>query len=135
MTIEGRAELDQRGIDKMLNTLVKRGKRLPLKRIAVIGDRSVKRNFQQQGRPKKWEPLKYRDGMILQDKGHLKKSIDIRIIASRADLKVYTDSDVAPHHQYGAPKANIPARPFMMWQPEDIVQIEKLLADHLVKGK
>lgn len=133
--------VDSRQVDRYLSSILARGKRIPLRRLATIGLRSVLRNFNEQGRPDKWAPLALkpngeprREGMILQDKGRLKKSIDWEGFASGTNLKVYTDLVYAPPHQYGWPEKHIPARPFMMWQPEDIKDMQKVLADHL-EGK
>lgn len=133
-----KVEVDGRRANRYLAQLVARGKRIPLRKLATIGIRSVHRNFQEQGRPVRWAPLKTlrdgtpsRSGMILQDKGRLKKSVDWEGFQAANNLKVYSDLIYAPPHQYGWPKRNIAARPFMMWQEEDIKQIQTVLLDHL----
>ncbi len=51
------AEVMDKDVLRLLRILTLKGKKLPMKRIAVIGSRSVNRNFQEGGRPEKWAPL------------------------------------------------------------------------------
>lgn len=150
-SIEIRAVVDDAAVEKLVRDLEARGRKLPLKRLGVIGVRSVTRNFRDQGRPDKWAPLGgvgynktgrdslgrfksmrgVRRGKILQDTGRLRNSVEAKILGV-ADLKVYTDLVYAPPHQFGWPKKGIPARPFMLWQEEDFSDIQTVLADHLI---
>jgi len=117
-----------------------KGSRLPLKRMAVGGVRSIGRNFQQEGRPKKWEALKKSPSRvkkkgrhkILQDKRRLMKSVKHKVLGFN-NFKVYTGLHYAGVHQFGYSKGNIPARPFMLWQKEDADALASIVANYLAK--
>jgi len=155
-------------VRQLMRRIMAAGQKLPMRRLLVIADRSVKRNFHEDGRPEKWKPLspltplnREKGGdRPLQDTGSLKKSIHGKVIGY-GNLMVYTDHPFAVFHQEGTrpyrirpkraarlrfnvpggmafPKVvhhpGIPARPFLLWQDEDIKAITKVLADHLTKG-
>ena len=137
-----KVELDDAEVRRQMRELIARGRRLPLKRVGVIGVASVLRNFRVGGRPKKWPPskrvqggrdskgrYKKRKGKTLQDTGRLMKSVDVAIYQNDMNVMIYTDLVYAPPHQYGWKERNIPARPFMLWQKQDIAKIQKLLGD------
>jgi phage gpG-like protein len=58
-----------------------------------------------------WADLKYRDGQPLRDKGHLASGFNLQV----SDLQFTIQNPVkyGVHHQFGAPKAHIPARPML----------------------
>lgn len=93
---------------------------------------SLTRNFEAEGRPTKWQPLKpvtikmKGSSNILQDSGGLKGSINAsNTERGNLSLKIYAGEKHGIFHQYGTKRA--PARPFMMFQDEDIKEIENIL--------
>lgn len=146
MTLRIHADVDDADVRKLLAQLQARGKRPPLRRIAVVGIRSILRNFREEGRPKKWESLKsqfaYRrgkkidrgSGKILQDTGRLRQSTEVEYRVP-ANVKLFSSLIYARTHQYGWKERNIPARPFMLWQSEDVRSIQQILLDHLTKAR
>lgn len=102
--------------------------------------RSIQRNFEAEGRPEKWAPLKaatirerirlgYGAGPILVRTGALKRGF-------RADWgpRSYRVSNLKfyfPFHQQGAPRANIPARPMLTLLPQDLAQFTRIARKHL----
>jgi len=77
---------------------------------------------------------------ILQDTGALKKSIAATTVG-RNGFVVYTklhskDGYYYPAvHQFGSLDGKIPARPFMVWQPEDIRDIKRIIIEHIRGGQ
>lgn len=57
-----------------------------------------------------WDALKYRQGRPLVDTGKLRGSMRSRITAG--GIVLTAGASYAVHHQFGAPRANVPARPF-----------------------
>ena len=121
--------IDSREVERRLHQIVAQGKALPLRRIGVIGHASIMRTFQEEGRPQKWAPIVARSGRPLQDQGDLKRSVHYRIIGA-SNVAITTKDWRAPFHQYGT--RTIPARPFMLWQREDIRKIVDLLRKHVL---
>lgn len=131
--------VDDKEAQRLLHLVLARGKALPLRRIGVIGVASTMRTFQAEGRPRRWPGLKAKygprvGGKPLQDQGDLKRSVNYRILGT-SDVAIYTNDSRAAHHQYGAPKASIPQRRFLLWQAEDIRKIVAVLQDHITGGK
>lgn len=59
-----------------------------------------------------WKPLLYRKGgRPLVDTGKLRGSLRARVTSD--GFEISTSVPYAKHHQFGAPKANVPARPFL----------------------
>lgn len=120
---------------------------------------SIRQNFNMGGRPEKWAPLsedtiraRRGDSRILVDTG------DLRFVASAFFIWTITDSSATVRdlpefvwygkvHQAGSKKAgkgasniseglgyvNIPARPFILFQPEDAKKIEDIFADWVAR--
>ncbi len=141
-----RSEVDTTKATRLIRAILSNGQRLPIRRMMVIGYRSVLRNFKEQGRPEKWAPLseaylesrpERRGGMILQDTGHHLRDTVKSAALGRFDFMVFTRSKIAPFHDHGDQMSGgkMPNRPFMVWQDEDIKSIEDILADHLIKGR
>jgi phage gpG-like protein len=140
-----RTDIDTKEVREALRKLRSRSMKIPYRRMMVIGHRSVLRNFHQGGRPQKWAALmrprrnETSKGKVLQDTTRMKGSIQPALVG-RDGFMVYTrlkskSGYLYPAaHQYGAPKANIVPRPFMLWQRSDILKIQMVLRDHLVKG-
>lgn len=102
---------------------------------------SVKENFEVEGRPK-WKRLKdetikarKRKGTwpskILTELSQLKNSISPR--STNTEAIVGTNVEYAATHQFGDASRNIPSRPFLMVQPQDIAEAERILLAHLLK--
>lgn len=106
-----------------------------------VGDimlKSIAENFRAGGRPP-WPPLKDAGtakgrrrrrvrGQLLDATGALARSIEARPIAG--GIAVGSDLPYAQAHQEGT--ATIPARPFLVVQPEDERAIVKVIEDYLV---
>lgn len=112
---------------------------------------SVKRNFEEEGRPTPWKKSK-RKGQTLTDSDTLRNSFTAN--ADSKSVTVGTIIEYAPHHQFGTrpyiirPKnkqalnipgigprkkvnhPGLPARPFLMLQKHDMEKILRLIAKH-----
>lgn len=111
----------------------------------IIGEivlRSVKNNFRQGGRPEKWKALspatlkKKRANTPLIDTKRLMNSLTYKAHADR--VEVGTNVIYGAIHQFGGPagrgrKVNIPARPYLMVQDEDWINIKETLTDYLIR--
>lgn len=131
-----------------------------LQAIGVYAVGSIQKNFEEQGRPKKWSPLspvtvalrlrgkrhKSGGGMkILQDSTDLKNSISERVVlgGSESYVAVGTNKQYARRQHEGYPgdkSAKLfsghrptPARPFLMLQEEDKPKIAKIVERALEK--
>jgi phage gpG-like protein len=105
---------------------------------------SLTMNFEDEGRPESWEPLaastiemKGSDA-ILQDTGDLKNSINasnterdkfsLKIWAGSEHGKYHQDPDKNPMDQFDMVNdRGMPMRPFMLFQDEDVKEIEEIL--------
>lgn len=137
------AHVDSRQVERYLSQIASRSRKLPLRKMAIVGQSSVLRNFQVQGRPEKWKALKEstvarrRKGSgqgsakILMDTGHMRGSISVQLLGA-SNFKVFTDVPYAPYPHYGT--KTMPARPYMMWQDEDISKLIWILQEHLIRG-
>lgn len=127
----------------------------PLKISGILMLRSIDQNFRQEGRPTKWIQLKQstidarRKGKgrgspkILQDTGLLRASINFKVDndsvkISPSSQSTYTKGgnayDVGAIHQFGAPRRNIPSRSFLLFQKEDINNIENIFIKFMEKN-
>ena len=114
----------------------------PLKKGGLIMLRSVDLNFQRSGRPKTWRPLakstlrwKIMHGYSpfpLIRSGDLRRSFVYRV-ENRNRLLVGTAVKYAPFHQFGT--RTMPARPFLVFQRQDIRQIKELILKHIAGAK
>ena len=138
--------LEDKELQSYLDQLVERTSDLrPLmKNIAGILEDSVEEDFQQQGRPK-WEGLAkstieqrvkkgYWPGKILQMRGELAASITSSYDENFAI--VGTNKVYAAIHQFGGKadrgkKAEVPARPYLMLEETDFIQIKNAINRHL----
>ena len=124
MGVEIKAEMDNKKVLRLLNDIKKRGGRPPLRRMAVVGTKSVMTNFKVGGRPK-WKPLaatkakgpsrgerrglpkakhgakkKKRSDKPLQDTRRMMQSVHAEYLGL-SNIKIATKHPIAPHHQYG----------------------------------
>jgi phage virion morphogenesis protein len=98
--------------------------------------RSVQLNFGQGGRPAKWQPLKSGNPSYLFKTGILLRSIQRSSGPNWAEVAT-AGLPYARIHQVGGMagrghRARIPARNYMMFQPEDIEYIKKALVKHII---
>lgn len=122
----------------------------PLKAAGVYMLGSIERNFQAQGRPDKWTALnestlaRRRKGrgkgrsQILIDTAHLKNSTAMRLTGD--GVEIGTNVIYAPRQHFGYEggegrgQAETPARPFLMFQDEDIDAIGNIFRRHIERG-
>jgi phage virion morphogenesis protein len=114
----------------------------------VVG--SVQKNFEQQGRPRKWSPLapatlrqrrkgKGRGGpKILVDTGKMKNSINYQVYGE--GVKIGLNAVQARRQHFGYPggagrgHSRTPARPFLVLQePEDVIAIGDIFRRHIAR--
>lgn len=125
---------------KKLDRLALNDKQQVLMLIGAVGVRSIRKNFDVGGRPP-WKPLaKYTIRMkgsnkILVDTGRLENSITFRV--ENNTVIWYTNVEYAPLHQYGGRvgRNEIPARPFLVLQDEDIKEIRSIIRKALMEKK
>lgn len=122
----------------------------PLKAAGVYMLGSIERNFQAQGRPDKWTDLSdetlasRRKGrgkgkaQILIDTARLKNSMSTRLTGE--GVEIGTNVIYAPRQHFGYEggdgrgQAETPARPFLMFQDEDIDAIGQIFRRHIERG-
>ena len=142
-------KVDDKGVRKLLAGILKRiGNPGPaMKIVGEIVRTSIVRNFEKGGRPTKWkalspETLKTKKGTaILREQGMaggLMGSVNYKPFNDKVVVsanKVYA----AIHHFGGKAgrgrKVTIPARPFMMVQDEDWVEMKAALGDFIIYGR
>jgi len=152
-------EVDDEGVKKSLRELSDRVEDLTpvMKMIGELLVSSVQENFNREGRysepgswrggSKRWKPLApstikqrkrlgYWPGQILTRTGRLRSSINYR--AGRDHVAVGTNVIYAAIHQFGGKagrghRANIPARPFLVVQDEDLEEIREIIADYILE--
>lgn len=124
-----------------VNELIRKMKNLTfkpvMKRIGVYMVNSVQKNFDAQGRPKKWAPLsenyrkwKTKHGFsdrILILTNTLRKSINYK--ASDFETRVFAGEKYGVYHQTGTRK--MPARPFLVIQEEDKTFIKRIIDEYI----
>ena len=140
-----------------LNALIRRISQLatdtkhverPLKAAGAYMLGSIEKNFRAQGRPRKWKELApstirgRRRGKgrgsprILIDKARMKNQISFRVI-SEPGVEIGLNAVQAARQHFGFPQgsgpghAATPARPFLMFQQEDISEIQNIFKRHL----
>jgi len=111
---------------------------------------AVDDNFQEQGQRggrQQWADLKDEtwerrregrgrgQGKILTDTGALSRSAQAGRRHDRRSAEVGTDLEYAATHQFGDPRRNIPARPFLFVTDEDVQEIADTIADYIDLGK
>lgn len=102
--------------------------------------RSIDRNFQGQGRPKRWARLApstiaerirlgYGRGPILQRTKRLRRGF--RAEYGKTVLRIINRTPYFGYHQYGAPRANIPARQMIVLLAQDKAQFTRIARKHM----
>ena len=104
---------------------------------------SVEQNFQDEGRPTPWQMIELATqkarrrinkwpGPILQVSGELASSINTRV--ERNLVIVGSNKPYAAPLNAGSLKNNLPARPFLLFQDEDVKEAKEILNEHLLRG-
>jgi phage virion morphogenesis protein len=145
------------GLEKLLNRLgalaldTKRVEK-PLKAAGAYMLESIEKNFQQQGRPKRWDPLSPRTlagrrrgrrkkgGLkILIDTARLKNSMSVKLVEGPA-VAVGTNVKYARRQHAGYDSedksrghSRTPARAFLMFQDEDYDRIGEIFKRHITR--
>lgn len=119
----------------------------PMKAAGVYQLGSIERNFKVGGRPAKWKPLaastikgrrrgKGKGGVkVLVDTAALKNSMSMRVRAT--ETEVGTNKVQAKRQHFGYPggsgrgHSKTPARPYMLFQKEDIDAIGRIFSRHI----
>lgn len=102
--------------------------------------RSIDRNFTAQGRPKRWTKLTpntirerlrlgFGRGPILQRTKKLRKGF--RWNAGKRTFRIWNTRDYFPHHQFGAPRGNLPARQMVVLLTQDKAVFTRIARKHL----
>lgn len=144
-------KIDDRELQEMVKGILDRTGRLHegLDTVGELAVASVLRNFEEGGRPAKWKPLadstiKQRQKLKKWPGNILVRSGDLKAIAHQVEgnrVVVYPgDVTYAAIHQFGGMagrgrKVEIPARPYLMLQKEDEIEIVAVLADFIMEGK
>lgn len=111
-----------------------------MKRGGIVMLASVNRNFGESGRPSRWVPLapgtvrqKARLGyspLPLIRTGVLRASISPS--TSTNSLKIGTSVPYAKYHQLGT--RSIPARPYLVFQKQDIRELNQIVKEYIMGG-
>jgi phage gpG-like protein len=111
-----------------MQNILDNGQNLPMDEIAQILLESVQRNFEEEGRPSKWDARKDPgDGHpLLNDTGNLIDSLEANVVGDIA--YVTAGASYAGYLNEGT--SRMVARPFLLVQDEDMDAIEELLAKH-----
>jgi phage virion morphogenesis protein len=113
--------------------------------IGVYMVASVNENFQEQGRPEKWQEnapatLEKKKGkLILQESGLLKLGIAYEVDESENEVHIGPSGPALPYsaiHQFGGKAGwnrlvTIPARPYLLFQESDRVWIDELVRNEV----
>jgi phage gpG-like protein len=122
-------------VNKVLNRLSKleaNASSLPWDRIGNLVRDSIKLNFDSGGRPVKWPPRK--DDLphpLLIKSGTLKDSFYVEPILN--GVAIGNKVKYQAVQNFGYPPRNIPARKFLMVQPDDILKIDNIITNHIKK--
>lgn len=139
------AKIDDKEVRRALDRIMNNAKSLPMERVGNILEESVRTNFDVGGRysseysklggNQNWTPPKD-GGRPLYDTGRLKRSIDHRVTQNGVEINIGDPlaAQYASAHNYGYRPRNLPARPFMVYQDQDVDDIYSLFAKHLIKG-
>lgn len=134
---------------KKLSTDTRRTER-PMRAAGVLMLGSIEKNFRAQGRPEKWTPLsdatlgRRRKGrgrgkaQILIDTARLKNSHSMRLTSEGVEIGTNVIYAARQHFGYeggaGRGHSKTPARPFLMFQDEDIVEIGNIFRRHIERS-
>jgi len=142
---------DDSKIQKLVQRLIKKMSDLTpaMEEIGETGVASIQKNFEEGGRPGKWKnlsdstirqrkKLKKWPGQILVRSGEMKR-ISYQAEKRKTILSPANVPQAAIHHFGGNAGRNrkvlIPARPYLLLQKEDEIEIKAILADFVLKGE
>ena len=142
-------KIDDREVRKLLGGILKRmGNPAPaMKILGAIARTSIVRNFEKGGRPTKWQALSLETLKTKKGTAILREQGMARGLMGSVNYKPFNDKVVisanknyAAIHHFGGKagrgkKVTIPARPYMMVQDEDWVEMKAALGDYIVQGK
>lgn len=150
-----RVKLDDRDLQKDLRRAVRACVKMKpaWDEVGEIAVSSILRTFREEGRPEKWQPFspKYKrkrgnmaSAKLLVDNEILRGSIEnqtksVRHLGNHG-IDVRTNVKYAAIHNYGGTvrvhgkKVEIPARPFMVLQREDITEAAAAIRDHIIRS-
>ena len=141
--------VDAKEVVRMVEGIVRRGADLT-PAMHIIGATvlaSVQRNFEEGGRPSKWQPLSpvtlksKKNTQILQVKGYAGGLLgSIHYEPGRNKVEIGTNKKYGAIHHFGGQagrgkKVTIPARPFMLLQDDDWVEFSEALQEYYLGGK
>jgi phage gpG-like protein len=112
----------------------------PLKKARNVMLFSINSNFKAGGRPKTWRPLrpatlrrKISQGLNLTPltgkTGRLQSSVTASVRGNR--LAIGTSIVYGAAHQFGYPPRNLPKRPYLIFQQQDLDDIERLVVSYI----
>lgn len=112
----------------------------PLTQGAAVMLRSTEVNFRQGGRPTPWRPLAFStirrklaqgySAIPLTRTGQLRRSIATSVESRR--FLVGTAVEYGRYHQFGTRR--MPARPFLVFQRQDLQRIERIITKFITEG-
>lgn len=119
-----------------------------LEGIGVYMDASVIENFEEQGRPEKWQENapatleKKKGNLILHESGLLKLGITHEVDESENEVHIGPSGPALPYsriHQKGGQagwnlSVTIPARPYLVFQESDMTWINKFVRNEVFYG-
>ena len=139
------------GLEKVLRRVSKlatdtRHIEKPLKTVGTYMLGSIEKNFKAGGRPNRWQKLsagtiarrrnkKKNSIKILVDTARLKNSHQFRLVSD--GVQIGTNVIYGPRQHFGYPGSSgrghskTPARPFLMFQEEDIREIGEIFTRHI----
>lgn len=132
------------GIDRALRLYKDAQERMkdlspPLKKARNLMLASIEDNFLAQGRPRGWTPVKsaylerkLRDRynfFTLIRTGDLRKSVTASVRGNK--LAIGTSIVYGATHQFGDPSRNIPKRPYLVFQKQDLDDIQRLVIAYI----
>lgn len=133
-----RVRVESTELKRALSAATRRARRMrpAWRQVGELLLRSIAENFSQEGRPRSWEPWapstaarRGPGGRILDETGRLRSSIRARTDAR--GVTVETSVRYGGFHQEGTRR--MPARPFLLVQPEDEREIEDIIAQYLIE--
>ncbi len=110
-------------INKKLLQYVDKAQTVTLKQMELEGDKSIKLNFKEQGRPEKWQPKKKPDGRAILSGKTGMLLIQSTAVADYSSSKVKLVSNLIYSKVQNDGGKFTPARPFLVIPPVDYDRI------------
>ena len=126
-------KINSRRAMRRFDRLDRQADSLPWMQAGEIVRTSVHRNFDEGGRPVKWQPRKVdRPWPILRKSGDLRNAHYVESIPN--GVAIGNRIVYQAVHNFGYPPRNIPQREYLMVQPEDLQGINDLFRKYLARG-